>query len=277
MYGTFNSSTFVSFNFDSVEVTSSLAPIVEIIEEAYEIPQLGRKRRIAALLPHDYYQSEKRYPVLYLNDGQNLYDEHAPFGNWAIDQELEKLAHEGHSELIVIAIDHGGEDRITEYLPYFNPKIGKGQGLLYLKFMEETLLPYVNKRFRTKPEREHTGMGGSSMGGLISLFAGLNHQQTFSRLMIFSPSLWIAPKIFQQARNFNPEIPVHLYFYAGGRESANHLPNLLRFKNILLGNNKDYENIHVHVSLNSDGTHSEYYWRQEFSKAVHWLYFNSNS
>lgn len=256
---------------------SSFAPIIEIIEECYTIPQLGRKRRIAALLPHDYYTSGKSYPVLYLNDGQNLFNENAPFGNWAIDKELEKLAFEGFSDIIVITIDHGGEDRITEYLPYFNPKFGKGEGVLYLNFLEQTLLPNINKKYRTLPDSENTGIGGSSMGGLISLFAGLNYQRIFSKLLIFSPSLWIAPRIFQQAENFKPELPIRMYIYAGGHESANHLPNVLRLKHRLLGDKENFENMDIHVELNPDGGHSEKFWRQEFPKAVKWLYFKDKN
>src|SRR6056297_2298305 len=197
----------------NVEVASRYAPIIETIEEEYEIPQLDRKRRISALLPYNYYETKKSYRVLYLNDGQNLFDEHAPFGNWAIDKSLENLASKGLDDLVVIAIDHGGEDRITEYLPYFDPRFGKGQGELYIAFLEETLIPYVNKKYRVLTERENTGIGGSSMGGLISLFAGLNHQSTFGKLMIFSPSLWIAPKIFQQAAHFHPELLTEMYIY----------------------------------------------------------------
>ncbi|HKL03101.1 MAG TPA: alpha/beta hydrolase-fold protein [Cryomorphaceae bacterium] len=252
---------------------SRYAPVIEIIEDNYEIPQLGRKRRISALLPFDYYQSEKAYPILILKDGQNLFDEAAPFGNWAIDQELEKMAAHGHSDLIVIAIDHGGEDRITEYLPYFNPKYGKGEGELYLKFIEDTLIPYVHKKYRTKKGREHLGIGGSSMGGLISLFAGLNHQETFGKFMVFSPSLWIAPKIFQQAENYRPELKSKFYIYAGGKESANHMPNVLRFEKTLLNRATKHQNIELKLSVNPDGEHSERFWRAEFPGAVNWLYF----
>ncbi len=254
-------------------MTASLAPIIEVIEQAYEIPQLGRRRRISALLPHDYYTSGKTYPVLYLNDGQNLFDEHAPFGNWAIDKGLERLAFEGHANLIVIAIDHGGIDRITEYMPYFNARFGKAQGKLYLRFLEETLIPYVNKKYRTIAKSEATGIGGSSMGGLISLYAGLNHQRTFGKTLIFSPSLWIAPKIFQQAENFRPDMPMRMYIYAGGKESANHMANVLRFKHTLLSGYKNLTNMQVHVALNPEGTHSEGFWRDEFPTAVKWLYF----
>lgn len=256
-----------------MEATVSFYPIVEVIEEAYEIPQLNRKRRISALLPHDYHESDKHYPVLYLKDGQNLFDDHAPFGNWAIDRSLERLAAEGKKDVIVIAIDHGGEDRITEYLPFFNSTVGNGQGERYLDFMRETLIPYVNKKYRTLTSPAFTGIGGSSMGGLISLFAGLNYQDMFSRLMVFSPSLWIAPRIFQQAERFNPAVPMYLYVYAGGKESGNHLPNVTRLKSTLMRQGERYGNIHLHLSLNPEGTHSEHYWREEFPRALDWLYF----
>jgi predicted alpha/beta superfamily hydrolase len=258
-----------------MEVTAHYAPIIEVIEQEYEIPQLKRKRRISALLPSDYHQTDKHYPVLYLKDGQNLFDDNAPFGNWAIDRSLENLAKEGLNDVIVIAIDHGGNDRITEYLPYFNARVGKGEGELYIRFMRETLMPYVNKKYRTMSDRANTGIGGSSMGGLISLFAGLNHQDMFSKLMVFSPSLWIAPRIFQQAANFNPSLATSIYIYAGGKESANHIPNITRFKNALLDGDKDYSKIRLHVSLNPEGTHSENHWREEFPKALKWLYYAS--
>lgn len=257
-----------------MEVTAHKAPIIEIIEEAYEIPQLNnRKRRISALLPHNYHESDKHYPVLYLKDGQNLFDDHAPFGNWAIDRSLASLAEEGHQDIIVIAIDHGGEDRITEYLPYFNQSVGNGQGELYMQFMKDTLIPYVNKKYRTLTSPAFTGIGGSSMGGLISLYAGLNYQDIFNKIMVFSPSLWVAPRIFQQAERFNPKIPVHIYIYAGGKESANHLPNVTRLKNKLMRKQEQYGNINLHLSMNPEATHSEYHWGQEFPKALKWLYF----
>jgi predicted alpha/beta superfamily hydrolase len=241
----------------NVEVASKYAPIIETIEEEYEIPQLDRKRRISALLPYNYYETKKSYRVLYLNDGQNLFDEFAPFGNWAIDKSLEHLASKGLDDVIVIAIDHGGEE-------------------LYIAFLEETLIPYVNKKYRVLTEREHTGIGGSSMGGIISLFAGLNHQNTFGKLMVFSPSLWIAPKIFQQAEHFHPDLPTEMYIYAGGKESQNHLPNVHRFKKRLLEGKTIFNQIRLHLSLNPEGTHGESFWRDEFPKAVEWLYFKEN-
>ena len=155
-------------------------PIIEIIEEDYEIPQLKRHRRIAVLLPFDYYENDKEYPVLYLHDGQNLFDEESPFGNWAIDQSLGRLASQGSGDVVVVSIDHGGEDRLNEYLPFNTRKYGKGQGKLYIQFLMETLMPYVEKHFRVLTDGDHTGIGGSSMGALISLYAGLSFPDTLA-------------------------------------------------------------------------------------------------
>ncbi len=248
-------------------------PIIEVIEEAYEIPQLNRKRRIAALLPYDYHSSDKRYPVLYLKDGQNLFDEQAPFGNWAVDKSLERLAAEGFKDVIIISIDHGGNNRITEYLPFFNHNVGDGEGKIYMEWMLHQLIPKVNERYRTFTGAEHTGIGGSSMGGLISLYAGLNHQDVFSKVMVFSPSLWIAPRIFQEAEQFDPKRFAQLYIYAGGRESANHMPNVKRLFSVLSQGLQHHHHFNAHLSINPEGTHSEYFWGLEFPKALKWLYF----
>ncbi|MEM8894817.1 MAG: alpha/beta hydrolase-fold protein [Bacteroidota bacterium] len=250
-------------------------PIIRIIEQEYEIPQLRRERRIAALLPHDYETSDLSYPVLYLQDGQNLFDEHAPYGNWAIDQALSDLSAEGLGDVIVITIDHGGEERINEYSPYYHPRFGRGQGGDYLDFIKFTLKPYVDKTFRVIPDRANTGIGGSSLGGLISLYAGFRESAIFGKMMVFSPSLWVSPKVFYQAQSYLPDQETWLYLYAGGRESSYHIPNVLRLKGALLKRSFDYRHLHFKLNINQEGTHSEMYWREEFPRALKWLYFNN--
>lgn len=249
-------------------------PIIEVIEEEYEIPHLNATRKISALLPYDYHQSEKRYPVLYLQDGQNLFNPMAPYGDWAIDKSITKLAENGKSDVIIIAIDHGEEERIMEYLPYYHPRFGDGRGKFYIQFMIQKLIPYVNKRYRTLTDFENTGIGGSSMGGLISFFAGLSNPGVFGKMMIFSPSLWISKKIFEQTKSFEPLQRSKIYLYAGGQESAEHLPNAKKLEAIInekmvLGHHIDF-----HFSVNEMGGHGESYWRAEFPKALSWLFFN---
>lgn len=248
-------------------------PLVQVIEEDYEIPQLGRHRRISALLPHDYEESDQVYSVLYLNDGQNLFDPHAPYGSWAIDKSLELLASRGLKDVIIITIDHGGGDRISEYLPYGTERFGDGEGELYLEFIEKTLKPYVDKKYRVHTGREHTGIGGSSMGGLISLYAGMAHPHVFGKMMIFSPSLWITEEIFDLAKAWQPEEETYLYLYAGQKESAEHFPNVRKLFIIFDQFAKFNEHFRLKLSIDPSGTHSEAFWRKEFSKALAWLYF----
>lgn len=253
---------------------SEFRPIIKIIEEAYEIPQLQATRKISALLPHDYYETDKRYPVLYLQDGQNLFNPMAPFGDWAIDQSLEKLAREGYSDIIIIAIDHGDNERINEYLPYYHPRYGEGKGNFYIQFIIEKLIPYINKMYRTLPDFENTGIGGSSLGGLISLYAGLSNPGVFGKMMIFSPSLWISKTIFNQTESFKPLRKSKIYLYSGGMESEDHLPNAKKLEAIFRAKMVENHDIDFHFSVNEIGVHAEVYWRHEFPKAVKWLFFN---
>jgi predicted alpha/beta superfamily hydrolase len=249
-------------------------PIIRIIEENYEIPQLKRTRRIAALLPHDYDETDKQYPVLYLHDGQNMFNEGAPYGSWEADKALTGLAQKGMKDIIVIAIDHGGGDRISEYLPYLTRRFGQGQGELYLNFLMQTLIPHVNETFRISPERTHTGIGGSSMGGLISLYAGMVYREVFGKVMVFSPSLWISEKVFYQAQYFSPFPDTSIYLYAGEKESESHIPNVRRLYSSLLDHTSLPDRYRLHLSVNPEGTHNEYFWGQEFPAALEWLYFH---
>ncbi|MEJ2004313.1 MAG: alpha/beta hydrolase-fold protein [Cyclobacteriaceae bacterium] len=249
-------------------------PIIRVIEEDYEIPQLGKHRRISALLPYDYDKSDTQYPVLYMQDGQNLFNPNAPFGDWGIDRSLAELAEKGLKDIIIIAIDHGEKERIKEYLPFKNSKLGPGDGERYLEFMLKTLKPYVDRTFRVKADRANTGIGGSSMGGLISLYAGLTRTSYFGKIMVFSPSLWISPMINEYGLHFSPTEKTDLYLYAGRKESKYHIPNVERFKSALLKHKKSHPNLHIRLSINDDGEHNEYFWGMEFPKALKWLYFN---
>ena len=247
-------------------------PIIETIEEAYEIPHLNATRRISALLPHDYYESDKRYPVLYLQDGQNLFNPMAQYGDWAIDKSLAHLAQEGKADVIIIAINHGEQERINEYLPYYHPRFGQGKGTFYIQFMTEKLIPYINEKYRTLTDFENTGIGGSSMGGLISLHAGLSNPGVFGKLMIFSPSLWISKKIFKSTKSFSPLERAKLYLYSGGKESEEHLPNAKELGAIINEKMEKGHQIDFHFSVNEEGNHSELHWRKEFPKAIEWLF-----
>lgn len=256
-----------------VTVSPDLLPQIHVVSEAFDIPQLQRQRRITALLPHDYHQTDRRYPVIYMQDAQNLFDDQAPYGNWAIDRSLAKLAARQRGDVIVVAIDHGDENRVTEFSPYETQKWGRGQGRRYSSFLAQTLKPFVDSHFRTLPDRQHTGVGGSSMGGLISIYAGLMFPQVFGRLMVFSPSLWVSPKIYFDAIGFFNPSETKIYLYAGKQESASMVPSVERFKETLERRGMDHGQIQFKLSINPSGRHNEAVWAAEFPKALEWLFF----
>ncbi len=249
-------------------------PRIEVISDKVKAPPLGRKRRIAVLLPHDYDETEKRYPVIYLQDGQNLLDYRSPYGNWHIDHRLAEMAQEGIGDVIVVAIDHADKDRIREFSPPEVTKFGVSVGRQYAAYMVDELKPYVDKHFRTLPDRAHTGIGGSSMGGLISIYSGFLHPEVFGRLMIFSPSLWLTPKIYFQAINFFNPFHTKIYLYAGGNEGTSMIPNVQRLKAALHRRGLDGSKIEFNLSIDPDGEHNEARWGEEFPKAVRWLFFD---
>ncbi|MFT7350674.1 MAG: putative alpha/beta superfamily hydrolase [Flavobacterium sp.] len=249
-------------------------PIVKLISEEFEIPQLNKKRRIWALLPHDYESSSEDYPVLYLQDAQNLFNENAQYGNWEIDKKIAVMSEYNIGKIIVIAVEHADKERISEY-NVGNTILGNGQGKSYIRFVTETLKPFVDSNFRTKSDRENTGIGGSSMGALVSIFGGIMYPEIFGKLMIFSPSLWVVPKIKLSFLDLHEPQDTRIYLYAGGDESETMLAHVKKFQKRLLNKNGFADKMNVHLSINKDGKHSEIYWSDEFPKAMEWLFFSN--
>ncbi len=247
-------------------------PDIQILSKRFNVPQLRRKRRISVLLPWDYYQSGRRYPVLYLQDGQNLFEDDAPYGTWGVDKQLARLAEKGKGSFILVAIDHGGDERIREFMPYEHQKWGEGLGMDYARFLAETLKPYIDAHFRTLPDREHTGIGGSSMGGLISIYAGLLFPEVYSRFMIFSPSLWAAPRLFLEPVRFSPFAETRIYLYGGAKEGAGVLDNIYRFRDAMESKGYDHNKLKIRVTADPEGRHNEARWGQEFPVAAEWLF-----
>lgn len=248
-------------------------PKVQLISDEFEIPQLNRTRKIWALLPHDYDKTEERYPVMYLQDAQNLFNEKAAFGNWEIDKKLAVMSEYKIGNIIIIAIEHAEEDRVKEY-NVGKTVLGKGQGKKYIRFVTDTLKPFVDANFRTKTEREHTGIGGSSMGGLVSIFSGLKNPEVYGKLMIFSPSLWVVPELkINPKKAFSADTKI--YLYAGGNESETMIEHTHAFYEKLVTTEFVKDKTKINLSINRHGTHSETYWSDEFPKAIEWLFFQS--
>lgn len=251
-------------------------PIVELIDDDFYIPQLDKTRRIWALLPYNYANSVERYPVLYLQDAQNLFNEESAFGNWEIDKKLALLAEYGRGNLIVIAVEHGDGDRIKEYI-FDNELVTEdAEGKKYLRFITDTLKPYIDQKYRTKKDRDNTGIGGSSLGGLISIYAGFLYPEVYSKLMIFSPSLWVEPNNNFPLMRYSKAFYTKVYLYGGEKEGSEMVDRIEKFETALQHwEMQDYFDFEVKTSINVEGTHQEFYWSQEFPRAIEWLYYDS--
>src|SRR2546423_7631438 len=163
---------------------------------------LGNRRDLLVWLPRGYSRfSRKRHPVLYLQDGQNVFDAATAFGGveWGVDETAQRLVREKAIEpLIIVAIANTGDERIHEYAPTpglidssaKRKKRSKRWARKYARFLVEELKPYIDKHYRTKAEAEFTGLGGSSLGGLLTLSLGLWFPNVFTRLIAMSPSVW---------------------------------------------------------------------------------------
>lgn len=184
-------------------------------------PQLGNTRDLLVYLPPSYREGDtRRYPVLYMQDGQNLFDAGTSFaGEWRVDETLEQLAAEG-LEAIVVGIPNAGAARLNEYSPYRDPRYGGGMGDAYLRFLLDTVRPLVERSFRAETARYANGIVGSSMGGLISLYAFFAYPEHFGLVGAMSPALWFARGRIMNTIQRCPPILGRIYLDVGTAEGA---------------------------------------------------------
>jgi predicted alpha/beta superfamily hydrolase len=254
---------------------STASPSVTLLDSAFVMPQLGRARRVWIYLPPDYAASDRRYPVLYMHDGQNLFDAATSFaGEWGVDETLDSLHAAGERVPIVVGIDHGSERRFDEYSPWPHPRHGGGEGDAYVAFLVRTLKPAVDARFRTLTGPEHTAVAGSSMGGVISLYAALEHPDVFGHAGVLSPALWATPPFLERVRGRDGSRPrPRLHLVSGGREGETpglYVRDQERMVEALVAAGFR-EGADLVARVVEDGTHSEDFWRREFPAVHHWL------
>ena len=255
------------------EKAHTSASNVKILSENFSIPQLNTTRKIWIYLPPDYGTSNKKYPVIYMHDGQNMFDDFTSFsGEWSVDETLNQIFQESGKSAIVIGIDNGGDKRLAEYSPWNNEKYNtKGEGDMYVEFLVKTLKPYIDKTYRTEKQASKTIILGSSMGGLISLYASAKYPKTFGKAGIFSPAFWFVSKDLRKYLNINRNnlSKSRFYFVAGKNEDETMVPEIENVQDLLLKKSVPARNIIV--KIDEDGTHSESYWKRELKQGLIWL------
>lgn len=185
--------------------------------------QFLQSRDIIVYLPPGYDASPtQRYPVLYLHDGQNLFDPATAFGEeWKVDSTAESLIQQGLIEpLIIVGIHNAGEKRIDEYTPTKDESKQKGGDAdRYGRMLIEEVKPFVDRLYRTLPDAANTGLGGSSLGGLLSMHLGLRYSNTFGKLAVLSPSVWWdSREIVHEVEALTGKLPLRIWLDAGTKE-----------------------------------------------------------
>ncbi|MFT3910991.1 MAG: alpha/beta hydrolase-fold protein [Ferruginibacter sp.] len=256
-------------NFSMPDKAHTASSHVHIVDTAFLIPQLNRTRKVWIYLPEGYAKAKnkKRYPVLYMFDGQNIFDEYTSgYGEWGVDECLDSLIKDGKPACIVVGVD-AGPKRINEYKPYYDEKYGEGEGDQYVDFLIKTLKPYVDKHYRTLKSSDNTLIAGSSLGGLMSYYAMLSHPGVFGKAGVFSPAFWIAPQIKELTDSVGDKVNGKIFFYIGQLEGDVYVDDM---KEIADSIGKKSDAI-IYTVIDPDSQHNEKAWRKWFAEFYCWM------
>ena len=260
-------------NWADIAGGTTAAENVAIVDDNFYMPQLDRNRRIWIYLPQNYSNNpDEHYPVLYMHDGQNVFDAFTSFaGEWQVDETLNDLEDQGLRVPIVVAIDNGGSLRIDEYSPWYNSAFQMGgEGDAYIDFITETLKPFIDEQYRTLPDRIHTGIMGSSLGGLISHYGAINRQDVFGKAGLFSPSYWFSDTVWTFVRAAGSAFDMRIYQMTGSLEGDEMVSNTLMMHDSLL--NVGFSSNEVNSIIIEGGQHNELLWSSQFEEAYLWLF-----
>ncbi|MBI1765473.1 MAG: alpha/beta hydrolase [Acidobacteria bacterium] len=238
---------------------------------------LGNQRTLIVYLPPGYdYEAERRYPVLYLHDGQNVFDRATAFmgQEWQVDETAQTLIEQGKIEpLIIVGIYNTGEQRINEYTQTHDErKHAGGQAGLYGRMLVEEIKPFIDRRYRTRHEPQHTGLGGSSLGGLVTLHLGLRYQQYFGKLLVMSPSVWWdRGVILREVEWLRAKPPTRIWLDMGSREGHILLEQARMLRDRLLAQGWQLKaDLHYHEARGA--RHTESAWAKRVGPALKFLF-----
>ncbi len=234
-------------------------------------------RTVSVYLPPQYEsEPDRRFPVFYLHDGQNLFDpttSYIPGHTWRANQTADRLNASNQAEpLILVGVANTGLRRMAEYTPTRDYRMGGGEGHRYGRLLVEELKPWIDRTFRTRPEAAKTGLGGSSLGGLITLYLGLRYPNVFTRLAVISPSLWWDQRsIFSFVAAARPKPPLRIWLDIGTAEGLRHvrdtefLERRLMMQGWVPGDD-------LELMKARDALHTEDAWADRFDQVLNFLF-----
>ncbi len=234
-----------------------------------EAPQQKTSRKIWVYLPKNYSNSTKKYPVIYMHDGQNLFDVTTSYlGEWNVDETLDSI----NAQVIIIGIEHGGDKRIDELTPFKNEKYNGGNADNYLNFIVSTLKPHIDKSYRTKTNANNTALFGSSLGGLVSFYGALKYPKVFGKVGCFSPSFWFNRKEINELMKNTVTFKTKIYFMCGENEGDDDVIRDLNAIEYLVNTKRCECKMLNKKVIVKGGQHNEKLWREGFKKAYLWLF-----
>lgn len=266
----------ILFNFlilgHSQERKSTSSENVSILKKEFIIDNLNDiPHKVWIYLPPNYSNSNKKYPVIYMHDAQNIFDDSTSYaGEWKVDEHLNAMYSNTQKGFIVVAVENGGEKRIEEYTPWNNEKYGGGKGKVYADWMVNELKPFIDTNYRTKRNSKNTALIGSSLGGLISYYGGLKYPTVFGKVGALSTSFWFSKEVvkFTEESIFNKK--QKLFLLVGGEEGYNMEKDSKKMYDLLL--KEGYKSSHLKLKINPKGKHNENFWSSEFMNVINWLY-----
>lgn len=269
-------------NYTEARPQHTVSGALRLLPDFYS-PQLDNHRDLLVYLPTGYNQTDRRYPVVYMHDGQNLFDTHTSFaGEWHVDETLQTLERDG-IEAIVVGLPNMGAERLNEYSPFVDEQRGGGRGDAYLDFVVETVKPRIDADFRTLTDRHHTAIMGSSMGGLISLYGFFRHADVFGLAGVMSPAFWFARRAIFDYVATAPYNPGRIYMDMGTAEMLRPLrwrlltpllsgrvcADARRMKSMLAS--KGYTGGRLRYIEEQDAEHNEAAWTRRLPDALRFL------
>jgi predicted alpha/beta superfamily hydrolase len=242
---------------------------VEVFGPPLRFPELGFPRVLRVYTPPGYRTHARRHPVIYMFDGQNLFDAATSYaGEWGVDESMDALARDEGFEAIVVGIDHGGSLRVNELTPYWNLQLAPTKGAAFVRDLVGSIKPFIDANYRTEPSREHTAIVGSSLGGLSADYAIHAHPDVFSKAGVLSPSFWVSDNPFLIAAATPLPERSRIYLSMGGLEGSESVMQVKRMAAILRA--QDAHSVELRVP--PDAEHSEAAWRAEFPRVVRWMF-----
>lgn len=251
-------------------------PTTALCEHVFRSRFLPGERKLTVFVPPGYdADPDRRYPVLYMQDGQNLFDPAVAFGGipWRVDETARTLVESSEvSPAIIVGVWHAGDDRIQEYTPTKDKKLGGGRADLYGRMLVEEIKQLIDFTYRTQPAPQNAAIGGSSLGGLVSLYLGLQRPDVFGAVVSMSPSLWWGRTYMARfVRDLQPRPRLNIWLDMGTAEDDRGLQAVRRVRDVLEARGwEDGEDLrYLEVE---GGQHNEAAWGARFGDVLRFLF-----